>query len=113
MDRGGRSIGEVYSMRLALCEPYDQAGFRGDHNAEHHATSLGMSPSPGIFLAAVAQKTRLLRFGPVAGIRPATDCYRSEWKLVHGEAPLPMMGLTRHLHVADTDAEAAAVARQA
>ncbi|MFM9968067.1 MAG: LLM class flavin-dependent oxidoreductase [Burkholderiales bacterium] len=235
MDQGGRPIAEVYAMRLALCEAYDEAGFRAYHVAEHHATTLGMSPSPGIFLSAVAQRTKRLRFGPavyvlptydplrlieeicmldqmsggrfelgvgrgfspfelayfgvghlhsrarfdevleivkqgltsevlnhkgalynyadvpmvlqpvqrphpplwqgvtrvegaaqaarnrvnmimngpVARIRPATDRYRLEWKSAHGDAPLPMLGLTRHIHVADTDAEAEASARQA
>lgn len=235
MDRGGRAISEVYAMRLALCEAYDDAGFRAYHLAEHHATSLGMSPSPGIFLSAVAQRTRRLRFGPavyvlpayeplrlieeicmldqlsggrlelgvgrgfspfelayfgvghlqsrarfdevlevlrkgltcevlnhrgahfefvdvpmvlqpvqrphppfwqgvtrvegaaaaarnrvnmimngpVERIRPATDRYRLEWTAAHGNAPPGLMGLTRHIHVADSDREAEATARQA
>jgi len=235
MDRGGRTIGEVYAMRLALCEAYDEAGFRGYHLAEHHATSLGMSPSPGIFLSSVAQRTRRLRFGPAvyvlptyeplrlieeicmldqlsggrfelgvgrgfspfelayfgvghlqsrarfdevfdvvkkgltsevlnhngphfnftdvpmalqpvqrphppiwqgvtrvesavpaarakvnmimngpaARILPATNRYRQEWKAAHGDLPLGFMGLTRHIHVADSDKEAEATARQA
>ncbi|MSQ51378.1 MAG: LLM class flavin-dependent oxidoreductase [Betaproteobacteria bacterium] len=235
MDRGGRSIGEVYAMRLALCEAYDDAGFRAYHIAEHHATSLGMSPSPGIFLSAVAQRTKRLRLGPavyvlptyeplrlieeicmldqlsggrfelgvgrgfspfelayfgvghlqsrarfdevleivkkglssdvlnhkgpvfnyvdvpmvlqpvqrphppiwqgvtrvesaaqaarngvnmiangpVDKVRPATERYRTEWKSTHGEAAMPLMGLTRHIHVADTDKQAEATARQA
>ena len=50
--------------------PYDAAGFRSYHVAEHHATSLGMAPSPGIYLAAVAQRTRRLRFGPLVYILP-------------------------------------------
>ena len=235
MDRGGRSISDVYAMRLALCEAYDDAGFRAYHIAEHHATSLGMSPSPGIFLSAVAQRTRRLRLGPavyvlptyeplrlieeicmldqlsagrfelgvgrgfspfelayfgvghlqsrarfdevleivkkgltsevlthkgplfnyvdvpmvlqpvqrphppiwqgvtgvqgaaqaarngvnmivngpVDRIRPATERFKSEWKSTHGEAAMPLIGLTRHIHVADTDRQAEATARQA
>ena len=35
------------------------------HLAEHHATPLGMAPSPSVFLAAVAQRTTRLRFGPL------------------------------------------------
>jgi alkanesulfonate monooxygenase SsuD/methylene tetrahydromethanopterin reductase-like flavin-dependent oxidoreductase (luciferase family) len=34
--------------------------------AEHHGTPLGSAPSPGLFLAAVAQRTTKLRFGPLA-----------------------------------------------
>src|SRR5436190_21116780 len=65
VDRGETSMAELYASRLALVEAYDAAGFRGYHVAEHHATSLGMAPSPGIYLAAVAQRTRRLRFGPL------------------------------------------------
>src|SRR4029453_7749200 len=40
-------------------------GFHAYHIAEHHATPLGMAPSPSVFLAAVAQRTTRLRFGPL------------------------------------------------
>jgi alkanesulfonate monooxygenase SsuD/methylene tetrahydromethanopterin reductase-like flavin-dependent oxidoreductase (luciferase family) len=70
VDRGETSMAELYASRLALVEKYDAAGFRGYHVAEHHATSLGMAPSPGIYLAAVAQRTRRLRFGPLVYILP-------------------------------------------
>jgi alkanesulfonate monooxygenase SsuD/methylene tetrahydromethanopterin reductase-like flavin-dependent oxidoreductase (luciferase family) len=58
-------LGEQYESRLQLIEAYERAGFRAYHLAEHHATPLGMSPSPSVFLAAVAQRTRTLRFGPL------------------------------------------------
>ena len=35
---------------------------RSYHIAEHHSTPLGMAPSPSVFLAAVAQRTKRLRF---------------------------------------------------
>jgi alkanesulfonate monooxygenase SsuD/methylene tetrahydromethanopterin reductase-like flavin-dependent oxidoreductase (luciferase family) len=38
--------------------------------AEHHSTPLGMAPSPGIFLAALAQRTKRLRFGPMVYLLP-------------------------------------------
>src|SRR6202012_1881721 len=43
----------------------DRYGFYAYHLAEHHGTPLGLAPSPGIFLAVVAQRTRRLRFGPL------------------------------------------------
>src|SRR5262249_62104625 len=49
---------------------YDAAGFHAYHLAEHHATPLGMAPSPGVFLAAVAQRTRNLRFGALVYALP-------------------------------------------
>jgi len=70
VDRGETSMAELYASRLALVEKYDAAGFRSYHVAEHHATSLGMAPSPGIYLAAVAQRTRRMRFGPLVYILP-------------------------------------------
>ena len=35
-----------------------------------HNTPLGYAPSPGVFLAAVAQRTRQLRFGPMVYLLP-------------------------------------------
>ncbi len=58
-------LGEHYENRLQLIEAYDRLGLRSYHLAEHHATPLGLAPSPSVFLAAVAQRTRRLRFGPL------------------------------------------------
>ena len=65
MDRGGPDLGRQFDERLRLIELYEQAGFHAYHLAEHHATPLGMAPSPSVFLAAVAQRTKTLRFGPL------------------------------------------------
>lgn len=65
LDRGFLPLGEHYENRLRLIEAYDQLGFDAYHLAEHHATPLGMASSPSVFLAAVAQRTRRLRFGPL------------------------------------------------
>lgn len=65
MDRAGADLGRQFEDRLKLIELYERAGFHAYHLAEHHATPLGMAPSPSIFLAAVAQRTRTLRFGPL------------------------------------------------
>ena len=51
-------------------EAYDRAGFYAYHLAEHHSTPLGLAPSPSVFLAAVAQRTRRLRFGPLVWAMP-------------------------------------------
>jgi alkanesulfonate monooxygenase SsuD/methylene tetrahydromethanopterin reductase-like flavin-dependent oxidoreductase (luciferase family) len=63
MDKSGRPLTQQYEERLRLIESYDRAGFHAYHLAEHHATPLGMAPSPAVFLAAVAQRTKRLRFG--------------------------------------------------
>jgi alkanesulfonate monooxygenase SsuD/methylene tetrahydromethanopterin reductase-like flavin-dependent oxidoreductase (luciferase family) len=70
VDRGDEPLAALFEQRLRLAEAADAAGFRTYHVAEHHATRLGMAPSPGIFLAAVAQRTRRLRFGPLVYLLP-------------------------------------------
>jgi alkanesulfonate monooxygenase SsuD/methylene tetrahydromethanopterin reductase-like flavin-dependent oxidoreductase (luciferase family) len=70
LDRGGRSISDLYDQRLQIVEQYDRAGFYAYHLAEHHSTPLGMAPSPSVFLAAVAQRTKTLRFGPLVYLLP-------------------------------------------
>jgi alkanesulfonate monooxygenase SsuD/methylene tetrahydromethanopterin reductase-like flavin-dependent oxidoreductase (luciferase family) len=70
LDRAGTPLSDYYEDRLKIVEAFDHAGFYGYHIAEHHATPLGMAPSPNIFLAAVAQRTRTLRFGPMVYVVP-------------------------------------------
>ncbi|MDP1965549.1 MAG: LLM class flavin-dependent oxidoreductase [Reyranella sp.] len=65
MDRAGPDLGRQFEDRLRLIELYERSGFHAYHLAEHHATPLGMAPSPSVFLAAVAQRTRTLRLGPL------------------------------------------------
>jgi len=70
-DHGPYALGEQYENRLQLIEFYDSAGFRTYHMSEHHATPLSLTPSPGVFLAAVAQRTRRIRLGPLVYVLPA------------------------------------------
>src|SRR5207237_6662104 len=70
MDRNGLPLGQQYEDRLKLIEGYERAGFHCYHLAEHHATPLGMAPSPSVFLAAVAQRTKRLKFGPLVYTLP-------------------------------------------
>src|SRR5256885_5920006 len=65
LDRNDLPLRDYYESRLKIAEAYDQHGFYAYHIAEHHATPLGMAPSPSVFLAAVAQRTKKLRFGPL------------------------------------------------
>src|SRR5271169_1026781 len=65
MDRAGSPLGQQYEDRLRLIGAYEDAGIHAYHLAEHHSTPLGMSPSPNLFLAAIAQRTKRLRFGPL------------------------------------------------
>src|ERR1700686_1449761 len=70
LDRDDQALGDYYRARLQIIEAYDRLGFYAYHVAEHHATPLGMAPSPSVFLAAVAQRTRRLRFGPLVYALP-------------------------------------------
>ena len=70
LDRGAGALPAFYEDRLRLIELYDRAGLYAYHLAEHHGTPLGMAPSPSVFLAAVAQRTKRLRFGPTVYCLP-------------------------------------------
>src|SRR6202167_4234989 len=70
LDRTGQKLPDFYEGRLKIAEAYDRSGFYGYHIAEHHSTPLGTAPSPNIFLAAVAQGTKRLRFGPMVFVLP-------------------------------------------
>ena len=70
MDNSGVSLGQQIEERLRLIEAYDRGGFHAYHLAEHHGTPLGLAPSPNVFLAAVAQRTKRLRFGPLVYMLP-------------------------------------------
>jgi alkanesulfonate monooxygenase SsuD/methylene tetrahydromethanopterin reductase-like flavin-dependent oxidoreductase (luciferase family) len=70
LDRNRLPLETQYEDRLRVIEAYDAAGFDSYHLAEHHGTPLGMAPSPGIFLSAVAQRTRRIRFGPLVYLLP-------------------------------------------
>jgi len=48
---------------------------------------------------------------PSEGAKPLFDRYREVWQRKHGDAPMPKLGLGRHVTVARTDAEAEAIAR--
>ena len=65
LDRSDLPLPDYYEARLKLIEDFDRAGFYSYHLAEHHFTPLGMAPSPNVFLAAVAQRSKKLRFGPL------------------------------------------------
>ena len=70
VDSCGASLGQHIENRLRMVELYDRAGFHGYHVAEHHGTPLGFAPSPSVLMAAVAQRTKRIRFGPLVYILP-------------------------------------------
>jgi alkanesulfonate monooxygenase SsuD/methylene tetrahydromethanopterin reductase-like flavin-dependent oxidoreductase (luciferase family) len=70
IDRGSAPLQQLYEERLQLVEAAEAAGFDAYHLAEHHATPLGMASSPGVFLAAAAERTSRIRLGPLVYILP-------------------------------------------
>lgn len=70
LDMRAEPLGRFYDERIAFTQALDAAGFYSYHIAEHHATPLGMAPSPNVYLAAVARATRNLRFGPLVYLLP-------------------------------------------
>ena len=70
MDDSGRDPGQQFEERLKLTEIYDRSTLFAYHLAEHHGTPLGFAPSPNLFLAAVTQRTRRLRLGPMVLLLP-------------------------------------------
>src|SRR5215469_13386372 len=71
LDRDNLPLSDFYEQRLKVIEAFDRHGFYAYHLAEHHFTPLGMAPSPSVFLSAVAQRTRRLRFGTFVYVLPA------------------------------------------
>ncbi len=70
LDHNGSSLGEQLEDRLKLIGIMEAEGYYAYQVAEHHSTRLGMAPSPSVFLAAVAQRTRRIRFGPLVYVLP-------------------------------------------
>ena len=60
VDRYDIPLSRYYEERLRLVELCDACGFYAYHVAEHHGTPLGVAPSPSVFLAAVAQRSKRL-----------------------------------------------------
>ena len=65
MDQAGVLLEQQFPERLRLIEAYDRFGFYTYPLAEHHGTPLGLAPSPSVYMGAVAQRTKRLRFGPL------------------------------------------------
>ncbi len=70
LERRDIPLEQLYEERLSLIEGADAAGIYCYHLAEHHCTPLGCAPSPGVFLAAVAARTRRIHLGPLVYLLP-------------------------------------------
>jgi alkanesulfonate monooxygenase SsuD/methylene tetrahydromethanopterin reductase-like flavin-dependent oxidoreductase (luciferase family) len=70
LDDNGAPRAVQFEERLKLVELIEAEGFYGYHLAEHHSTPLGTVPCPSVFLAALAQRTQRIRFGPLVYVLP-------------------------------------------
>ncbi|MGH6790393.1 MAG: LLM class flavin-dependent oxidoreductase [Pseudolabrys sp.] len=72
------------------------------------------APNADAIAWAVPRSVNVVSLGPGARARAISDRYRQEWAAL-GRAPaeLPMIGITRHIVVADTDEAAQKIARRA
>lgn len=75
-DANGLPIADQYRERLRLASLYDECGFHTFQMSEHHGTPLSTTPSPSVFLAALSQRTRTLRFGPLVYLLPGHNPLR-------------------------------------
>ncbi|HYU18175.1 MAG TPA: LLM class flavin-dependent oxidoreductase [Chloroflexota bacterium] len=70
LDESGRGMGPTYEERLKMLEFADRAGYYCYHLAEHHGSELSTTPSPNVFLSAVAQRARRMRLGALTYLLP-------------------------------------------
>jgi alkanesulfonate monooxygenase SsuD/methylene tetrahydromethanopterin reductase-like flavin-dependent oxidoreductase (luciferase family) len=72
------------------------------------------APSAEAIIWGVSLGINVVSLGPAARAKEIGDRYRKEWgDLGRKPAMLPRIGITRHIVVADTDAEATSLARRA
>lgn len=72
------------------------------------------APNAEAIAWAAPRAVNVVSLGPAARARAISDRYRQEWRaLGRDAATLPMIGITRHIVVAETDAEAERIAAAA
>ena len=76
LDRRDEPLPKYFDDRIAFTVAAEKVGMHGYHIAEHHGTPLGMAPSPGVYLAAVARETSTLRIGPMMYLLPLYEPLR-------------------------------------
>ena len=72
------------------------------------------APTPDAIAWAVPKAINVVSLGPSARALAISDRYRKDWReLGRAEADLPRIGITRHVVVAETDAQAERIAKAA
>lgn len=68
--RDDAGIAQQYEERLQLMSQADEAGVYSYHVAQHHHSPLCLAPNQSVLLAAAAQRTKRMRFGPLVFVLP-------------------------------------------
>jgi alkanesulfonate monooxygenase SsuD/methylene tetrahydromethanopterin reductase-like flavin-dependent oxidoreductase (luciferase family) len=76
----------------------------------HPPLWYGLGHAAGAEWAAI-NKVHVISNHPSAAARPLFERYREVWQAKHGNAPVPRLGMSRHIVVAATEHEAEALAR--
>jgi alkanesulfonate monooxygenase SsuD/methylene tetrahydromethanopterin reductase-like flavin-dependent oxidoreductase (luciferase family) len=76
IDSRGVPLHQLYDERIRLVQAAEAGGFFCYHLAEHHATPLGMAPSPSLFLSALARETSTIHLGPLVYLLPTYNPMR-------------------------------------
>ncbi len=97
--------GPHYTFRKVpiIIRPYQQP---------HPPLWYGLGHLAGAEWAATNQ-VNVITNHPAEGARPLLDRYREVWQKEHGDQPLPKLGMSRHIVVAPTEAEAEKLGRPA
>lgn len=70
IDRRDESTSVTYDKRVEFVQAAEEAGFYGYHVTEHHVAPLSQTPSPTVYLAALARETTRIRFGALLFLLP-------------------------------------------
>jgi alkanesulfonate monooxygenase SsuD/methylene tetrahydromethanopterin reductase-like flavin-dependent oxidoreductase (luciferase family) len=70
IDRRDESTSVTYDRRMEFVQTAEAAGFYGYHVTEHHVAPLSQTPSPTVYLAALARETRSIRLGALLFLLP-------------------------------------------
>lgn len=76
IDLGRSTPGDVLRGRLEIASFAETCGFDRYHVTEHHGTTLSVSPSPSLFLAALSQRTTRMRIGTLVYVVPMYEPLR-------------------------------------
>lgn len=113
-----RAIHDEAQQVLLAALTQDSVSFRGDYFRyfdvpielrplqQPHPPLWAATSSSGSAATAAREKRSLAFLLPPSRVRAITDRYRETWAAEYGKAPLPRLGLARHIYVARTDAEA-------